>query len=468
MNKTISKLYRDYHRYRCASIEQRRFGHVELIRLIDNLQNIPNIEVTVPGRSVEGRAIYMVKIGKGPRNVLMWSQMHGDEATATMALLDIFNFFTQKDAFDTLRDALTNAFTLYFIPVLNPDGMVLFQRRNALGIDLNRDALERSSPESTLLKQIRDQLRPEFGFNLHDQDIHYTVGTTDKTATISFLAPPTDPEKSVNQVRLKSAQVISYLYEALQQLIPGQVAKFMDDFEPRAFGENMQIWGTSTILVESGGRRGDPEKQEIRKLNFALILAALEAIATNEFQKFDFSHYEKIPVNGKFLFDLLLRNVKYRKNGKDYLMDIGINRQEVETFDQQMFYCHGKIADIGDLSNYYGYEELVAAPLEFAPGKVYPQVFQNVDELTAGKVFSMLKDGYSHVATTEYSEKAFVLLPINANVGARDKDIKFAIEENANFFLKDNRGAYLYAVINGFLVDLGAGENFRGNGLIIN
>src|SRR4051794_36663636 len=34
------------------------------------------------GASVEGRSINDVRIGTGPLAVLLWSQMHGDEATA--------------------------------------------------------------------------------------------------------------------------------------------------------------------------------------------------------------------------------------------------------------------------------------------------------------------------------------------------------------------------------------------------
>ena len=39
------------------------------------------------GRSVEGRPILRLAFGRGPFHVLLWSQMHGDEPTATPALL---------------------------------------------------------------------------------------------------------------------------------------------------------------------------------------------------------------------------------------------------------------------------------------------------------------------------------------------------------------------------------------------
>ena len=65
--------------------------------------------------------------------------------------------------------------------------------------------------------------------------------------------------------------------------IQGRIAKYDDTFNPRAFGDLMQQWGTSTVLIESGALPGDPEKQRLRALNVAGILGALDAIATGSY-----------------------------------------------------------------------------------------------------------------------------------------------------------------------------------------
>ena len=44
------------------------------------------------GESIEGRSINHVASGTGPFVVLLWSQMHGDESTATSALFDLFEY----------------------------------------------------------------------------------------------------------------------------------------------------------------------------------------------------------------------------------------------------------------------------------------------------------------------------------------------------------------------------------------
>jgi len=98
------------------------------------------------GKSVEGRSINHLWFGRGPYHVLLWSQMHGDEPTATAALFDVFEQFRRhrdEPAFALILDSLT----IHAVPMLNPDGAERFQRRNAQGIDINRDALRLQTPE---------------------------------------------------------------------------------------------------------------------------------------------------------------------------------------------------------------------------------------------------------------------------------------------------------------------------------
>ena len=84
------------------------------------------------GGSVEGRSINHVWFGSGPIHVLLWSQMHGDEPTATRALLDIMHILAGHQA-DAPVQRLLEQLTIHFVPMLNPDGAQRFQRRNARG-----------------------------------------------------------------------------------------------------------------------------------------------------------------------------------------------------------------------------------------------------------------------------------------------------------------------------------------------
>src|SRR5688500_5558561 len=84
-----------------------------------------------PGPGADGRAIHLLTLGTGPRRVLMWSQMHGDEPSATPALLDVADYLLS----DAQGHAVLDALTLLMVPMLNPDGAERRVRRNAQGID---------------------------------------------------------------------------------------------------------------------------------------------------------------------------------------------------------------------------------------------------------------------------------------------------------------------------------------------
>ena len=151
-------------------------------------------------------------------------------------------------------------------------------------------------------------------------------------------------------------RIIVFMNEILQKYAPGQVGRYNDDFEPRAFGDNIQKWGTSTILIESGGYPEDTEKQEIRKLNYVSILSAIYTIAKKTYENIAIEEYEKIPENDRKLFDLKIVGATYKLKGNNYIIDLGMNQIEVDYPDHKSFWYSSRILDQGDLSTYYGYE----------------------------------------------------------------------------------------------------------------
>ncbi|MBZ9629285.1 M14 family metallopeptidase [Salegentibacter sp. LM13S] len=453
------ELYNSYEDFKEKSIEKRRFTQAEIQPLIDELKKKENFEVAKVGESIEGRPLHLISVGSGEVDVFLWSQMHGDESTATMAIFDILNFLDSEEFSEEKEEMLKNV-KLHFLPMLNPDGAQRFQRRNLLGVDINRDALRLQSPESKTLKKVRDSLDADFGFNLHDQSTYYNAERTPKPATISYLAPAFNYEKSINNVRGAAMQVIVQMNEILQEYAPGQVGRYNDDFEPRAFGDNIQKWGTSTVLIESGGYANDPEKQEIRKLNFVSILAAVFSIADGDYKNADISKYEEIPNNDRKLFDLKLTGLTYELLGEEYILDLGINQREIQDESLDYFY-DAYIADRGDLSTFYGYEELDASGFSLVEGKIYPETFQNLAELQQENISEILQEGYAYVALEELPEEDFTESPIN--IVSEDFEISGNLQPH--FFLQKD-GKLVYAVINGFLIDLSE-ENFSVENALI-
>lgn len=366
-------LFAQYAQYKESAITHRRFKHKDLVPLI---QKLP-FDKQVVGKSFEERDLYQIKLGTGKAKVLLWSQMHGDEPTATMALLDIFRFFQAKnDGFDALRESILTNTTLYFVPMLNPDGAERYQRRTATEIDMNRDALRFQTPEGALLKKLQDELKPEFSFNLHDKNTRYSAGKSGKQATVSFLATSFDFDRTWNPARTSAMQVICRMSEALQSFIPGHLGRWNDEHEPRAFGDNVAKWGSSLILIESGGYKEDTEKQFIRKLNFVAILTGLQAIAEKSYTHYKLATYEALPNNDRYLYDLLVRNAEFGYKGKIVIKDIAIDLIEKNTRNATSFTIKSVIEDMGDLSTFWGIKEIDATGLRVRPLADFPELIK--------------------------------------------------------------------------------------------
>lgn len=350
-------------RYRVAAITERRFTHNDFWRAVDPSVKSSTLRVEEIGQSILGRPIRSVTFGQGATRVLLWSQMHGDEATATMALADIFRFFAEATD-DPLRERLRRSLTLVFIPMLNPDGAELFQRENAVGIDVNRDARRQVTPEAKALKKMQESLRPQFGFNLHDQNARTRVGRRGVQSGIALLAPAYDSALSYNEVRSRARLVAAALATMFAHEIPGRVAKYDDAFNPRAFGDLMQQWGTSTVLIESGALPDDPQKQRLRALNVAAILGVLDAIATGSYQTAAPQDYESLPFNQGGAFDVLVMGGQLVLPGKaPMVVDLAIN------YDDAVARQGGRVRDSGDLSDAIAIDTLNASGLFVHPAR---------------------------------------------------------------------------------------------------
>lgn len=335
-----------YDRFHVPALLERRYTHRELWDVLDPIVGGGDrLTMEEVGRSVHGRPLRLVRFGTGPTRVLLWSQMHGDESTATRALVDLMNLFAHAPDDPRVR-RIGERLSVYMLPMLNPDGAERFQRRNAMGIDVNRDALALSTPEGRALKAVRDRLRPDFGFNLHDQDIRTRVGESDRLAAFSLLAPAFDEAKSMNPVRERATHVAAVVRDAVEPLLAGRITRYDDGFNPRAFGDNMQLWGTSTVLIESGGLAGDPEKNRLRRANFVGILAALEAIADGSYAEANPARYTALPENGRRVNDLLILGGRIVLPGAEpYRADVAVDITHSGSAPR------ASIADVGDLGH---------------------------------------------------------------------------------------------------------------------
>jgi hypothetical protein len=321
------------------------------------------------GASLEGRSINMIT-GTGPFRVLLWSQMHGDEPTATAALFDVFDYL-QRHRNDPVVQRIQSSLTLYVVPMLNPDGAERFQRRNAQGIDINRDALGLQTPEGQVLKAVRDRFNPRVGFNLHNQGWNTTVGDPPKPASISLLSVAYDKPRSENAGRKLTKKLCAVIRDALEPFASGQIGRYDDEFEVRAFGDNLTLWGTPVVLIETGPFPSiDPDPALVR-MNFVAIVSALDALATGNVDKADPKRYETLPMNESKGFYILVKGATILSGTgiRAFTADIGIsaNRRVRPVDGRRQIQIQTSIADLGDLRTYGALRTIDGSGLMAAP-----------------------------------------------------------------------------------------------------
>lgn len=90
------------------------------------------VETMEIGRSVKGRPIVAVRIGRGSKRVLFVAATHGDEYGVEVA--DQFVEYLVKN-----RNAIPKNTEVYVIRRLNPDGWEAVKRGNAHNVDINRN-----------------------------------------------------------------------------------------------------------------------------------------------------------------------------------------------------------------------------------------------------------------------------------------------------------------------------------------
>ena len=324
----------------------------------------------VVGSSVQGRSINHVWFGRGPMHVLLWSQMHGDEPTATVALFDVLNYVQANRTVPHVASML-DRLTVHVVPMLNPDGAEVPQRRNAQGIDINRDALLLQTPEGRALKALRDRLNPPIGFNLHNQNWRTSVGKTGKPAAMSLLAVSFDEARSDNPGRIRAKKVASIIRDAAESLAPGMVARYDDEFEVRAFGDNLTKWGTNVVLIETGAYPGPEPDRALVRMNFVALLASLDALASGRVEDADPARYETLPFNNANLLHTIVAHATIAPGPgvAPFLGDIGIaGSRVVREFDgaRQVGFS-AKIEELGDLRVFGALETIDATGLTAAP-----------------------------------------------------------------------------------------------------
>jgi len=355
------------------SIEGRYLILDHIQPLLDKLNAVNQVKLI--GRSVLDKPIYSYEIGTGETRIYLWSQMHGNESTTTKALFDFINVLNSGSDF---AKKMLDTFTFYTIPILNPDGASLYTRENANKIDLNRDSQNLTQPESRVLREVFETIKPHYCFNLHDQRTIFGAGDTGKPATVSFLAPSYNEEREINDNRLKAINLIAGINDILQQYIPGQVGRFDDSFNINCIGDTFQFLGVPTILFEAGHFPNDYEREITRKFIFFSLISSFKLLSENVLVNNRINDYLNISQNKVVFYDFMYKNIKINYDGIEIITNFVA--QYKEELIENKIHFNAYITEVGELENYFGHYEYDAQGAKYSDNHGnFPKVNEKAD-----------------------------------------------------------------------------------------
>ncbi len=108
-------------------------GHVSVASAAEPFAPPPGMVPVMIGTSVQGRSIEGLRMGWGPRKVVITGAIHGSEGNTAVLVHKLIAHFA------TIQHLVPPDVSVYFLPVLNPDGLLINSRYNARGVDLNRN-----------------------------------------------------------------------------------------------------------------------------------------------------------------------------------------------------------------------------------------------------------------------------------------------------------------------------------------
>lgn len=129
------------------------------------------VEIDLLGTSVESRPLRLWRVGAPPPEgrapLLLTGTQHGNEGAGREALLDLIEDYANGNTSDAV-EAFLETHGLWVMPTCNPDGVAVGERNNANNIDINRDHLALTQPESRAIAQVLLDARPAMGLDIHE------------------------------------------------------------------------------------------------------------------------------------------------------------------------------------------------------------------------------------------------------------------------------------------------------------
>ena len=248
----------------------------------DQTQGNQRMALSSIGQSVKGRTLWMVTLSAGkdlpapssapddsqeaapdsgdtsaasqtamdvPKRLLYICRQHGHEPASTEGALAFITKLVKAPQGSPFADDLTHV-TVSIIPMANPDGAEAFVRHNAHDVDLNRDWLKQTQPETKALVSTIARLHPDLMTDQHElfpddsrPDFTETVGPA-SGADPTMIAECDDAQRTISgAMRAEGTPSVSHL---------------IDDHHPARLAHRYGclVAGVPTLLFETNRYQG--------------------------------------------------------------------------------------------------------------------------------------------------------------------------------------------------------------------
>lgn len=98
--------------------------------LISLIRTFPFLNIQIVGNSVLGKPIYVIKLGNGPKKVFYSASIHANEWITSVLLMKFVEDYAKAyvndgSLYNKSIKSLFNSSSIYIMPMINPDGIVL-------------------------------------------------------------------------------------------------------------------------------------------------------------------------------------------------------------------------------------------------------------------------------------------------------------------------------------------------------
>lgn len=273
-----------------------------------------HMELEVIGESVKGRDLYLVKYMSNPENptILFLTQQHGNEQLTTEGALEFIKHLgTGK------MKGVTDNVNVLIVPMLNPDGAMgdvdfsledyvasgdrNLTRLNAVGVDLNRDHVDKIQPETKALHEnVMSKYNIDYMIDLHHQGAN---SERDGKLVSGSILYPTTPNADPAVVE-GSKKLGAIVFDAIDSKGWGHLGKYRGgDAETISRNGIAVEYGISTLLFEMRGMSdhyyesyvlGQKSNGYLIKQTITTLESTVRAIADGSIDEADTSFWDTL------------------------------------------------------------------------------------------------------------------------------------------------------------------------------